>query len=99
MSNFHRGASGWQGFRGGIADGRPGGRTPKKLPRQLLHGSPFHSSFQRDRRTLATTASAWTVFDDARGHIHVSLVSGSAVFETRCVRQFPSIIPGLLFCR
>jgi hypothetical protein len=39
------------------------------------------------------------VFDDTRGHIHVGLDSGSAVFETKCVRQFPSIIPGLLFCR
>ena len=39
------------------------------------------------------------VFDDARGHIHVGLDSGSAVLETKCVRQFPSIIPGLLFCR
>ena len=29
MSNFHRCASGWHRFRGGIADGRPGGRTPK----------------------------------------------------------------------
>ena len=39
------------------------------------------------------------VFDDARVHIHVGMDSGSAVFETKCVRQFPSIIPGLLFCR
>ena len=39
------------------------------------------------------------VFDDARGHIHVGLDSGSAVLETKFVRQFPSIIPGLLFCR
>jgi len=39
------------------------------------------------------------VFDDDRGHIHVGLDSGSAVLETKCVRQFPSIIPGLLFCR
>ena len=62
MSNFHRGASGWQGFRGGIADGRPGGRTPKKLPRQLLHGSPFHSSFQRDRRTLANHGACLDLF-------------------------------------
>ena len=72
----------------------------QKLPRQLSHGSRFHFSFQpvivglsQPRRLLGP------VFDDARGHIHVGLDSGSAVFETKFVRQFPSIIPGLLFCR
>jgi len=71
MSNFQLCAIGWQRFCGPIGDGRPGGRAARhfnrrkatqELPRQLLHGSPFHFSFQRDRRTLATTTPAWTCF-------------------------------------
>ena len=104
MSNFQLCAIGWQRFCGRIADGRPGGRISPpeshKTAATVVAWQSFPFLFpavivglSQPRRLLGP------VFDDARGHIHVGLDSGSAVFETKCVRQFPSIIPGLLFCR
>jgi hypothetical protein len=74
-------------------------KATQKLPRPLIHSSRLIPLFSRNRRTLITKPLLGPVFDDARGHIHVGLDSGPAVFETKCVPQFPSIIPGLLFCR
>ena len=72
----------------------------QKLPRQLCMAvlsiflfPAVIAGLSQPRRLLGP------VFDDTPGHIHVGLDSGSAVFETKFVRQFPSIIPGLLFCR